>query len=109
MNQREEVAAVAIGRNIYMATPPGKRQKRSNKPFADKKRPHYSKEQLDIIHQGYEEQLAGVGRRCAQTRYWEDVSEGEGLRPVVKGPYDVCDACARTMASCYPYRRGGSR
>ena len=103
VNQREEVAAAAIGRNIYMATPPGKRQKRSNKPYADKKRHHFSKEELDIIHQGYEEQLAGVGRRGAQTRYWEDVAEGEELRPVVKGPYDVCDACARTMVSCYAY------
>jgi acyl dehydratase len=103
INQREEVAAVATGRNIYMATPPTKRKQRSNKPYADKKRHHYSQEELDIIHQGYEEQLAGVGRRGAKTLYWEDVVEGEVIRPVVKGPYDVADACARTTVSCYVY------
>ena len=89
VNQREEIAAVATGRNIYMATPPTKRKARTNKPYADKKRHHYSQEELDIIHQGYEEQLAGVGRRGAEIRYWEDVVEGEVIRPVVKGPYDV--------------------
>ncbi|MDA8124977.1 MAG: MaoC family dehydratase N-terminal domain-containing protein [Deltaproteobacteria bacterium] len=103
INQREEIAAVATGRNIYMATPPTKRKMRSNKPYADKKRHHYSQEELDIIHRGYEEQLAGVGRRGAEVRYWEDVVEGEEIKPVVKGPYDVADACARTTVSCYVY------
>jgi acyl dehydratase len=103
VNQRDEVVAVATGRNIYMATPPGRREEKKNKPYADKKRHHYSKEELDIIHQGYEEQLAGDGRRGAKTRYWEDVVEGEEIRPVVKGPYDVSDACARTIVSTYPY------
>lgn len=103
INQREEIAAVATHRNIYMATPPGKRKQRSNKPYADKKRYHFSKEELEIIYRGYEEQLAGVGRRGAETRYWEDVVEGEEIRPVVKGPYDVCDASARTTVSCYSY------
>ncbi|HOR00723.1 MAG TPA: MaoC family dehydratase N-terminal domain-containing protein [Anaerolineae bacterium] len=103
INQRDEIAAIATGRNIYLATPPSKRERRDNKPYADKKRHHYGKEELDIIHQGYEEQLAGVGRRGAETRYWEDVVEGEAIRPVVKGPYDVCDACARTVVSCYTY------
>lgn len=105
INQRDEVAAIATHRNIYLATPPGKRGKKEKekKMYQDKKRHHYSKEELDIIHQGYEDQLAGVGRRGAQTRYWEDVVEGEEIKPVVKGPYDVADSCARTIVSTYPY------
>ena len=103
VNQRDELVAIATHRNIYTATPPGKREERKNKPYADKKRHHYRKEELDVIHQGYEEQLAGVGRRGAETRYWEDVVEGEEIRPVIKGPYDVSDACARTVVSTYPY------
>jgi acyl dehydratase len=103
VNQRDEVVAVATGRNIYMATPPSKRKEKTNKPYADKTKYHYSPEELEIIHQGYEDQLAGVNRRGSKTRYWEDVVEGEEITPVVKGPYDVCDACARTMVSCYPY------
>jgi len=105
INQREEVAAIATHRNIYMATPPSKRKGKEKKigRYADKKRPHYSQEDLDAIHKGYDEQLAGTYRRGAKTLYWEDVVEGEEIRSVVKGPYDVCDACARTMVSCYPY------
>ena len=103
-NQREEVVAVATGRNIYLATPPSKRKAKTNKPmYADKVRPRYTDEQLDIIHKGYDDTLAGVNRRGATVRYWEDVVEGEELPPVVKGPYDVSDACARTMVSCYAY------
>jgi hypothetical protein len=97
------VAAIATGRNIYLATPPAKRTKREKHAYKEKTRYHFSKEELDIIHRGYDDQLAGVGRRGAQVRYWEDVKEGEELRPVVKGPYDVADACARTTVSCYSY------
>ncbi len=103
INQRDEIVAVATGRNIYMATPPGRREEKKNKPYADKKRRHYSEEELAMIHQGYEDQLAGVGRRGANTLYWEDVVEGADIRPVIKGPYDVSDACARTIVSTYPY------
>ena len=103
VNQRDEVAAIATHRNIYLATPPGKREKKEKKMYQDKKRHRFSQEELDIIHQGYEDQLAGVGRRGADTLYWEDVVEGEEIRPVVKGPYDVCDSCARTVVSCYTY------
>jgi acyl dehydratase len=103
VNQRDEIAAIATVRNVYTATPPSKRQGKKANPYAGKVRRHYSKEELDLIHQGYEEQLAGVGRRGAKTRYWEDVVEGEDIRPVVKGPYDVSDACARAIVSTYPY------
>lgn len=102
-NQRDEVVAIATGRNIYMATPPSKRGAKNNKPYADKKRHHFSQDELDQVHQSYEDQLAGKFRRGATVRYWEDVAEGEELPVIYKGPYDVCDASARTTVSCYVY------
>ena len=47
--------------------------------------------------------LAGTYRRGAKTRYWEDVTEGELLPVVMRGPVDVADSCARTTVSCYSY------
>ncbi|BBB01357.1 hypothetical protein RVR_8728 [Actinacidiphila reveromycinica] len=104
VNQRDETIAIATGRNIYMATPPSRRKKkREGGLYADKVREPLSQQQLDHIHEEFDAQLAGEHRRGAQTRYWEDVVEGEEIRPVVKGVYDVCDACARTVVSTYTY------
>lgn len=104
VNQRDEVAAIEIHRNIYMATPPGLRgKKKENKMYQDKVRRHYSQEELDVIHQNYDDQLAGKNRRGAKTLYWEDVTEGAEIPTVIKGPVDVADACARTTVSCYSY------
>ncbi|MFT4085124.1 MAG: MaoC family dehydratase N-terminal domain-containing protein [Nocardioides sp.] len=105
VNQRDETIAVATGRNIYMATPPGKRveRKKDSSLYTDKQRHFFSDDELDVIHQDFDAQLAGVNRRGAKTRYWEDVVEGEDITPVHKGIYDVCDACARTVVSCYTY------
>jgi acyl dehydratase len=105
VNQRDETIAIATGRNIYMATPPSKQkaERKGGGLYKDKQRHHFSPEELEAIHRDFEDQLAGVGRRGAETRYWEDVTEGEQIRPVAKGLYDVCDACARTIVSTYPY------
>jgi acyl dehydratase len=105
VNQRDETVAIATGRNIYMATPPGARveKKKDSSLYADKTRHFFTDAELEEIHRDFDAQLDGVGRRGAQTRYWEDVTEGEEIRPVYKGIYDVCDACARTVVSCYTY------
>jgi acyl dehydratase len=105
INQRDEVVAVVTHRNIYMATPPGKRGKKVKeaKMYQDKVRKPYSQVVLDELHRNYDDQLAGTFRRGANTRYWEDVVEGDEIPTIIKGPMDVADACARTMVSCYPY------
>ena len=109
INQRDEVVAITTHRNIYMATPPGRRAKKDGKKdkeakmYQDKVRRPCTKEELDLIHQSYEDTLAGTYRRGAKTRYWEDVTEGEELPLLMRGPVDVADSCARTMVSCYPY------
>jgi acyl dehydratase len=104
INQRDETIAIATGRNIYLATPPGKRKTRKEGAmYADKKRRVFSDAELKDIHDDFDRQLAGVKRRGALVRYWEDVVVGEELPPLAKGVYDVCDACARTVVSCYTY------
>ena len=37
--------------------------------------------------------MAGVGRRGAEIRYWEDVVEGEQLKELAAGPLDITDSC----------------
>jgi acyl dehydratase len=106
INQRDETVAIATGRNIYMATPPGQRgggKKREGGLYAGKQRQHFSQEELDVVHRNFDDQLAGKTRRGAQTRYWNDVTAGEETAPLAKGVYDVCDACARTVVSTYTY------
>ena len=109
INQRDEVVAITTHRNIYMATPPGKRVKKDGKKdkeakmYQDKVRRPMTAEELEIIHQSYDDTLAGKNRRGSKTLYWEDVNEGDEIPMVVRGPVDVADSCARTMVSCYPY------
>ena len=105
INQRNEVAAMETHRTIYLATPPGQREKKTNnkKMYSEKKRRRYTDEELDMIHAAYEDQLLGKNRRGAQTRYWEDVTEGEAIPTLIKGPCDVSDSVARSIVSCYPY------
>lgn len=96
INQRNECAAIEVHRNIYMATPPGLRgKKKENKMYQDKTRHHCTPEELELIHQSYEDTLAGKYRRGAETRYWEDVTEGEELPVVMRGPCGRC-RCLRS-------------
>lgn len=104
VNQRDEVAAVEIHRNIYMATPPGLRgKKKENRMYQDRTRYKCTQEDLEMIHQSYDDTLAGKYRRGADVRYWEDVNVGEETPLLMRGPVDVTDACARTTVSCYSY------
>lgn len=100
INQKDEIAAVATGRMLITAYPPSKADSQE-KLYGDIKRRHFTKEELDIIHRVYDEELAGKRRRGKEILYWEDVVVGEELKPVVKGPLDMCDCCARTVANTY--------
>ena len=113
VNQHDELKAVATGRNIYLATPPSRRkvkdksgggkESKVGSKYAGKDYHRYSDAELKEIHDDFDAQLAGTKRRGRETRYWEDVVEGEELAPLAKGIYDVCDASARTVVSCYVY------
>jgi acyl dehydratase len=53
-------------------------------------RQHYSAEEIEQVRQAY---LAET-RRGAEPRYWEDVSVGDELDPVIKGPLTLVDIMA---------------
>jgi acyl dehydratase len=57
------------------------------KKYFDIQKPQYSDEQLARIDEAY----AIEEHRGATPRYWEDVNEGEELRPMVKGPLTLTD------------------
>ena len=62
--------------------------------YEGRERQRFTQEDLDAIHQGYEEELAGKRRRGKEPRYWEDVAVGDTLPTMVNGPYDISDAVA---------------
>jgi acyl dehydratase len=103
INQRDETVCKANSGRLIIATPPSKQVEGKMNMYKDIKRHVFTKEEIDVIHRGYDDTLAGKNRRGAQILYWEDVEEGEEIPPVVKGPYDLCDALARTTVSCYSF------
>lgn len=93
INQRDEVVAVAIGRAVITGMPPYVAEDKAQL-YQDRKRHHFTKEELDVVYRQLDEQLSGVNRRGKEILYWEDVKEGEQLKPLAKGPVDTCDVCA---------------
>ncbi len=98
LNQRDEVVCTMLGRTLCTATPPalleGGDRGGAVDRFAGRKRRRYSADELAGVHAGYDDELSGRSRRGGETRYVEDVAEGEPIPGVVKGPYDVSDAVA---------------
>ena len=96
INQRDEVIAVAIGRSVGTGTPPWITSDDAAL-YRDRKRRVFTREELDAVYHQYDEQLEGKGRRGKEVRYWEDVVEGEKLKPIGKGPIDTCDICSEMV------------
>ena len=65
---------------------------------SQKGRPHYTKEELEGLYANLDAQLAGVFRRGAVPRYWEDAEIGEKLPEQLAGPYDESDGQALMAA-----------
>jgi acyl dehydratase len=103
-NDRGELMGKSTGNEIWMAMPPGskkKTEKADKNPFAGRTRPRYTPEQLDEIHRFYDDEMAGKFRRGAEIRYWEDVTEGEEINPLIRGPLDVSDTVSWIVAAGY--------
>ena len=102
-NDRGELMGTSTGNEIWMAMPPGskKKEKAEKNPFAGRTRPRYTKEQLDEIHSFYDDEMAGKFRRGAEIRYWEDVTEGEEINKLIRGPLDVSDTVSWIVAAGY--------
>ena len=102
-NDRGELMGTATGNEIWMAMPPGskKKEKAEKNPFAGRTRPRYTKEELDEIHRFYDDEMEGKFRRGAEILYWEDVVEGEEIKPLIRGPLDVSDTVSWIVSAGY--------
>lgn len=100
-NDRGELIGKSTGNEIWMATPPGSKKAEKKNPFEGRKKPRYTAEQLDEIHKFYDAELAGKFRRGAEVLYWEDVLEGEDLKPLIRGPLDATDIVSWEGVSGY--------
>ena len=94
INQRGEVACVAYGGSMLAIASPAKAEEMRAKTQATRGRRRYTEEELEVVHNTYDEDLAGKSRCGADMHYWEDVVEGEELTPVVTGPLTVMDSTA---------------
>ena len=65
--------------------------------YSDLKVPHpWTEKELEDI----EDQVLAEEIRGKEVRYWEDVKEGEELKPLIKGPLGVSDMIAWCIGSC---------
>ena len=92
-NQHGEVVANAKAWSVRAERKSAKKKGK----YSDITLPHpWTAEELeDIEREALDEEIRG-----GQVRYWEDVSEGEELRPLVKGPLGITDMVAYCIGSC---------
>jgi acyl dehydratase len=88
INQKDEVVAIAEGGAIVVGSGPNLQG--SDPAFAGIKRHKYTKKELEEIDRAYDAEK----RQGMEVRYWENVSEGDELPPLVKGPLTVMDSVA---------------
>jgi acyl dehydratase len=90
VNQREEVVSRA---EADVARIPRGRSGQGMRGFEDRKkegRAKYSNEEIEEFRQAY----LNEERRGSTPRYWEEVTEGEALPKVLKGPMTLVDIMA---------------
>ncbi|HOG47232.1 MAG TPA: MaoC family dehydratase N-terminal domain-containing protein [Anaerolineae bacterium] len=87
LNQRDEIVATRDRTRVNIVA---ESRQKTESAFKYRERYRYTQEELDRIHQGYYDE--DLNRRGAETRFWEDVVEGEEIFPVVAGPLTVLDS-----------------
>tara|TARA_A100001037_G_C15151397_1_gene639503 strand:+ start:4687 stop:5949 length:1263 start_codon:yes stop_codon:yes gene_type:complete len=81
---------VAMRRGTFFATERDPKRKENKRDSTPEPAPQpYTQAELDAIDACYEAEIAS--RRGAEPRYWEDVSVGDRIGPMVKGPLKVTD------------------
>jgi len=87
-NQRGEIVAKAHGPCLRVE----RQEARQRGKYADVGKPHYTEGQLQQVWEAYDrEEIRGPA-----PRYWEDVKEGDGMPPIVRGPLRVTEIAFRT-------------
>lgn len=95
VNQNGEKVVTVTSNIMIKAQYPGDRVAQGPKPkkdFSEVKRHYYTPDELAIVHKSYEAELDGSARRGLKDLKWEDVTEGQDIGTLYKGPYDISDA-----------------
>lgn len=90
-NNRGEKAWTVIAGGLVAAVHPAHYEEYGRQVSAGITRTRYTKEQMDELHTYYDELLQGKWIRGSEIRYWEDVSVGDEIPPVMRGPLDDSD------------------
>ncbi|KAA9163999.1 hypothetical protein FPZ12_008230 [Amycolatopsis acidicola] len=86
LNQRNETVAVRDRTRMQIVA---ESRQKTESAFTERPRHRYTEDELDAIHQAYEDEEKN--RRGSTPRYWEEVSAGDELFPVVAGPLTTLD------------------
>jgi acyl dehydratase len=87
LNQDNEVVAYRDRTRMHIVA---ENRQETEKAFSFRDRHRYTEEELDAIHQAYEDEE--TNRRGSTPRFWEDVAVGEEIFPVVAGPMTILDS-----------------
>jgi hypothetical protein len=87
LNQDNEVVAYRDRTRMHIVA---ESRQETEKAFHFRERHRYTEEELDAIHQAYEDE--DKNRRGSTPRFWEDVEVGEDIFPVVAGPMTILDS-----------------
>ncbi|MFC1945885.1 MaoC family dehydratase N-terminal domain-containing protein [Chloroflexota bacterium] len=91
-NQRHEKVAVVCHETLIVVDAPGSRYSYLQERYGKIKRPAYSPEELEVIYRENDEILEGKSRCGSETLYWEDVSEGQEIHPLLFGIHQDPDS-----------------
>jgi hypothetical protein len=91
INQNGKTVVTATGNTVITCKYPEEGENVNSSVYNKISHPHYSEQELETVHRHYEEYFNGKLTLGARTRYWDDVTEGEALTPLIKGPLDIVD------------------
>jgi acyl dehydratase len=92
-------AGTLLGMSSSVMIRAERRAARERGKHAEIERAEYTPAQIEAIEEQYEREQP----RGAEPRWWEDVEEGDGLDPLVKGPLLVTDVIAWHAGTGQPY------
>ncbi len=91
VRQDGKVVTTATGNTVITCTYPGDLKPGDNGLYKKEGFKKYGDEELDVVHNYYKEYFNGKYTRGARVRYYEEVSLGEKLPTMIKGPLDLMD------------------
>jgi len=98
-NQRDELVARCLMSAFRVERSEGKDRGK----YADMEKARYTRQQIQEI----DDAISAEEVRGATPRLWQDVSVGDALQPIVRGPLTVADMIAWMMGIGSPHIRSG--